>query len=44
VWREHIPALGRQRQADLYEFKANLVYKGDTGQLPLYKETVSKQI
>jgi hypothetical protein len=32
-----IPALGRQRQMDLCEFKASLVYIGVLGQPELYK-------
>ena len=29
-----IPALGKQRQVDLYEFKARLVYRAIPGQAP----------
>ena len=38
-----IPALGRQRQADLYEFQASLVYSTSSRMLRLHKETVLKK-
>ena len=43
-----IPALGRQRQADLYEFKASLIYRvssrtGSKGaEKPVLKKTRTK--
>jgi hypothetical protein len=40
-----IPALGRQRQADLCEFKASLVYKLNPEQPELlHRETLSQNI
>ena len=45
-WRTPlIPALGRQRQEDLYEFKSSLVYKAVPGQLGLlHREILSQKI
>ena len=38
-----IPALGRQRQPDLHEFEANLVYKSYfQDRLQSYRETMSQ--
>ena len=38
-----IPALRRQRQVDLSEFEASLVYKGLPGQPRLHRESVSRK-
>ena len=44
-----IPALGRQRQADLYDFKASLVYRAssrtarDTQRNPVSNKTKQKK-
>jgi hypothetical protein len=39
-----IPSFGRQRQADLCEFKARLVYKANPGQPGLlHRETLFKK-
>ena len=38
-----VPALWRQRQVDLCEFKTNLVYKVSSGQPELHRETLSQK-
>ena len=38
-----IPALGRQRQVDLCEFKARPVYRVSQDRLQSYRETLSQQ-
>jgi hypothetical protein len=38
-----IPALGRQRQVELCEFKASLVYRVNSVQPRLHKETLSQK-
>jgi hypothetical protein len=38
-----VPALERQRQAELREFEANLVYKASSGQPGLHREILSKK-
>jgi hypothetical protein len=45
VWwfRPLIPVLRRQRQAELYELEASLVYKVSLGQSGLYRETLSRK-
>jgi hypothetical protein len=43
VWwyKSLFPALRRQRQADLYEFEASLVYILSPGQSGVYRKTLS---
>jgi hypothetical protein len=38
-----IPALGRQRQADLCEFQDSLIFKASSGQPGLHRETQLKK-
>ena len=39
-----IPAIRRQRQADLCEFKANLVYRASSRTIGLHREILSQNI
>lgn len=37
-----IPARGRQRQVDLFEFEASVIYRASSGQPGLHRDPVSK--
>lgn len=39
IHMKETPALGRQRQGDLWELEASMVYKGNAGQPGLHRET-----